>query len=1124
MLVGMSAFALNAGTANASAGAPDSARALSAAHGATQKVIVLLKDQPAVVAKNSPAFATRQSQVKKAQASVAGQLRATSKNVHSYSLVNALSATVSSAEAASLAGNSSVAAVIPDEVIHGPAANTSDDAAAAPAAGAPPRTPPPNTCPAPGGKPLLEPEALQVTNTDSDNPAQKTARSLGFTGAGVKVAYMAEGIDINNPDFIRADGSHVFSDYQDFTGDGVNAPTSAGEAFLDASAIAAQGRQTYDVSHFSADPLNTPCDIRIEGVAPGVSLVGLKVFGQDNATTTSGFLQAIDYAVTVAKVDVLNESFGGNPFPDNATADAVSLMDDAAVKAGVTVTASSGDAGPTNTIGSPSTNPNVISVGGSTTFRWLAQTGYGGYYPLASKGWLNDNVTPLSSSGFSQSGRTIDLLAPGDSSFALCTPNLAMYADCASLAGNPSPVERSGGTSESAPLTAGAAALVIQAYRQTHGGASPTPALVKQLLVNTSDDLGHPGDQQGAGRLDSYQAVLAAMSVHDSNGTPAATGDTVLTSQTQLDASGLAGSAQSWPLTLTNNGADSQKLTLGQRTLGGALDPTTGSVKLNDKTSKHFVDTQGNKVNYQLIHFTVPKGRDRLDVDLAYPGDPTASLNARVRLALVDPDGTFAAHSLPQGVGNAGHVDVRNPVGGTWTGMIWSIVSTNGGTTGKVIYKAVTHDYHATGSVTPSSVTLAPGQSRTVTVRATTPGQPGDQANSVTINAGGGHLTSVPVALRSLVNTQSGGAFSGVLTGGNGRDFNTGQTGYYQFDVAKGQRDLTANFTLGGHQTDPVFGYLVDPAGNAQANSANVKITGFDDNGQPETQPISTLSLFARAPAAGRWTVILDFAPAVSGHRLAVPFSGNVALNSVRATASGLPNNASVKLAAGTPVTVPVTVRNTGVAPEAFFIDPRRDHLSDLTLAQLAPSPFPLPLKPTSFEPEWNVPTETTQVNIGVTANVPVNFDFGWLFGFGDPDVSGTSSGTSAVGSYSGSPVPSGAWFAIPAEIGPFGPGGAPAGVADVQATATTLAFDNAVTSPIGNFEADAVDPSAGFAVLTVNPGHSITIPVTITPRGPKGTVVRGNLFVDDLSFLTVLGSVPSGQELAGLPYQYTIG
>ena len=207
-----------------------------------------------------------------------------------------------------------------------------------------------------------------------------------------------------------------------------------GEAFLDASSIAAQGRETYNVANYAVG-LDKPCNIRILGVAPGASLVGLNVFGAAPVAFNSVFLEAINYAVNVDHVNVINESFGSNPFPDRASLDLTDMANEAAVAAGVTVSVSSGDSGVTDTIGSPATDPAVISVGASTTYRAYAQSGLAGITLPGVTGWLNDNISGLSSGGFDQSGHTVDIVAPGRYQLGAVHRRSGEVRDCTNFAG-----------------------------------------------------------------------------------------------------------------------------------------------------------------------------------------------------------------------------------------------------------------------------------------------------------------------------------------------------------------------------------------------------------------------------------------------------------------------------------------------------------------------------------------------------------------------------------------------------------------------------------------------------------------------------------------------------------------
>ncbi|HMK97460.1 MAG TPA: S8 family serine peptidase, partial [Acidimicrobiales bacterium] len=201
--------------------------------------------------------------------------------------------------------------------------------------------------------PELDPQALQAVTANR-------ARAMGAVGAGVTVAILADGLHATNADLLRnaAYGryaTHVVTQYVDFTGEGTRTKTGGEEAFGDVSSIAAQANTAYNLSQYVNPAVaalfpKSGCWVKILGTAPGASLMVLKVIGSNDLGTDSGIVEAIQYAVQHG-AKVINESFGGNPAPDTGL-DVVRQADDAAVAAGVTVVVSSGDGGPTSTIGS----------------------------------------------------------------------------------------------------------------------------------------------------------------------------------------------------------------------------------------------------------------------------------------------------------------------------------------------------------------------------------------------------------------------------------------------------------------------------------------------------------------------------------------------------------------------------------------------------------------------------------------------------------------------------------------------------------------------------------------------------------------------------------------------------
>jgi subtilisin family serine protease len=1068
---------------------------------ATHRSIIIFKNQLASLPAKGATAKQRIQAAGADQAGVRSELATLhAGHVKSFQIINAISATISAAEIAHLKANPAIRAVVPDarrrfaSLSGGPgaagaAAARSVHQARSSTAGAAQQI-----CPANPAQPLIEPEARTVMNVDA---AEHIA-----DGTGIKVGIIADGIDPNNPDLIRANGQHVIFDYQDFSGFGVGAPTDGRESFLDAGTIAAQANQTYDLSGFvnPAHPLPPGCNIKIKGVAPGASLAVLNVAGSNPGFFNSQIVQAIQWAVLNDHVNVLNESIGASPIP-NTLNDAVALADQAAVAAGVTVVSSSGDAGPFNNIGSPATTPGVIAVGGTTTYRVYRQTTRYGTQ-LSPGGWENNNITALSSDGVTEfSPHTVDVVAPGDRGWSLCSSDTTAFFGCADIdhGAAPPPIWAAGGTSASAPETSGTAALVIEAYQNTHGGNSPSPALVEQVIVSSATDLGAPADHQGAGLVNTLKAVQLAESVN--GGSPV--GSTLLVNKTSLSATVNAGASQTFSVGVTNEGTAAKTVTPTVSGNPTTVSNNTGTVNLSS-SSPTYIDGEGRTDFYQLHSFHVPAGTDNLNGNISWND---LQIGGVAFETLFDPLGNVAAYSLiGTDQSGFGHVEVHQPMAGTWTAVIFTV--SNAPYTGPVKFSFATEKFHSAGSVSPASRTLAPGQSGSFQVTVTA-GQAGDKALSLHLGTGSSTDGSIPVIVRALVPiSSSGGSFNGTLTGG-GSTGNAGQEFSYQFNVPSGQPSLNVGINLADSNYG-LNGFLVDPNGQP----VDAQSTVLFDSGGNFLGIEPTMQFFHGTPTAGLWTLILNVNEPIDGTHLSEPFRGAISFTAPSVSSSGVPNSASTMLPAGVPVTATVTIANTGNIQKDFFADARLNGRTPQLLLGSDVNNVPLPLS-LFAQPNWLVPTNTNALAVAAQGTVPITLEVSWAFG--DPDFLGISAGHAAAAAIAAPEVAPGVFFGVPEATGPFT---APTtGTVNLAAVANTNPFDSAVSASSGDVWAESVNASATYTPLTLAPGQSGTITLTFTPNAPKGTVVHGFIGVDTFNPFTA-----TGDELTNIPYTYTVG
>ena len=134
---------------------------------------------------------------------------------------------------------------------------------------------------------------------------------------------------------------------------------------------------------------------------------------------------------------------------------------------------------------------------------------------------------------------------------------------------------------------------------------------MKEILTSTATDIGAEADQQGAGLLNVYAAVVAARQMPGTTRAHSSTPELVDT-PTQLDVQGAGGSTVSTSVSLYNASSNPETVTGTYRVLGGETSfgpPVTENVSA--PTGEPPGSRPGSGRGGTNVHFTVPSGRQR---------------------------------------------------------------------------------------------------------------------------------------------------------------------------------------------------------------------------------------------------------------------------------------------------------------------------------------------------------------------------------------------------------------------------------------------------------------------------------------------------------------------------------
>ena len=322
---------------------------------------------------------------------------------------------------------------------------------------------------------LVDEVATEILMGDDGVPGKPAeVQRLGFDGRGVTVAVADSGLDTGDAETMhrdlqgRVDAFFAYGGLEDASDEHSHGTHCAG-IVAGSGAIGTKDDNGY---------------LWGLGVAPGAHLVAQRMF--DGA----GDYYAPPSYETLTRDAVRSGAYvGSNSWGDDtqgrydlSAAEFDALVRDADARTPgeqpYILEFSAGNSGPgEQTIGSPAVAKNVIATGACQNDR----------FDLALYAEGAETMADFSSRGPAEDGRIKpDITAPGT---WIASLKSQMASDANAWLGIDENYLFQGGTSQAGPHVSGACAVFVQWYRETQGGLTPSPALVKAALINSAVDM-----------------------------------------------------------------------------------------------------------------------------------------------------------------------------------------------------------------------------------------------------------------------------------------------------------------------------------------------------------------------------------------------------------------------------------------------------------------------------------------------------------------------------------------------------------------------------------------------------------------------------------------------------------